>query len=111
MSLMGFLARWKGQPQLVELGDSVAAQSLDRVWPLVEGRAGELGAHEMRGYVRARSRGIVRELVRRVVAEQGRILATRTDELTELAVSALVRLVAARHRSAMAIRTSRRRAA
>lgn len=105
MSLLGLIARWRKGSQLVELSDALAIQSLESVWPLVEERVGELNSHQLRGYVRARSRGIVRELAQRLVVEQGRRITECTEDLLDLTTTGLVKLIVTRHRTLMANRS------
>lgn len=111
MSLLGFFARWRQEPRLVELGDSIAAESLESVWPLVEHRVGELSTHELVGYVRARSRGVVSERARRAAETHGRGAAQHMEALIEQSTNSLVKLVVTRYRQSMERRVMRRRAA
>ncbi|MFO0819283.1 MAG: hypothetical protein U1A77_15150 [Pirellulales bacterium] len=111
MSLLGFFARWRKEPRLVELGDSIAAESLESVWPLVGHRVGELSTHELVGYVRARSRGLVSEKVQRVAETHGSGIAQHTEALIEQSTNALVKLVVTRYRQSTERQVMRRRAA
>ncbi|MFO0867918.1 MAG: hypothetical protein U0935_03140 [Pirellulales bacterium] len=111
MNLFDWIARWRGQPSLGEMSDALAARSLESVWPLMEARVGELSSSELYGYVRARALPLVRELVRRTTAEQGRRMAGRSAELIDLTIAALVHLVVSRHRAQVTHVPVRRRAA
>ncbi|MFM7842974.1 MAG: hypothetical protein ACKOBW_07100 [Planctomycetota bacterium] len=114
MGLMDWIALWndrKSPHRLPNLAVAIANRSLDGVWPLVANRVGDLSTHELRGYVRARGRSILRTQLQQVVDAQVGLNSTARAQLFQLASGKLAQLINIRYQSLAPRETSRRLAA
>ena len=91
MGLKEWIAVFKGDHRLVEVAEQIANQCLDSVWPQIQPRVEAMQLAELRGYVRARTRGAVNRHVAQSSQTQGlaadRLVAAVLDEVTRMAVA------------------------
>lgn len=112
MGLFSLIGRLRGdQEKLPHLAETVASRSLDYVWPLVQPRLATLGGNELRGYVRARGRSVLKDQIQQVVQFEAELRPGAVDRLFDLATGALVQLIEERHYTLSTLTRTRRRAA
>lgn len=96
MSVFNRVMSWRRVPSSREI-TSLVRTLIDRcepaVWERVAGRAARMAPAEARGYIRARSAGIVRDQVQRLLAANAHWQATVQADILDQATHGLVRQV------------------
>jgi hypothetical protein len=93
MRLWNLLRRKTGEARLVELADSLAAQSRSDVWQRVEHQLSRMNDAEAQGYIRARAASVIAREVDRTLVRESDSFKARRQRLIELTTASVIRLV------------------
>jgi hypothetical protein len=94
-SVPTIFSNWLGGNRVAALAERVAGRSRLAAWQRVHERVYSLSPGELRGYVRARAIGVVKEETQRLIEQEGDGVRRRQTQIEEAAVTMLVELIAA----------------
>jgi hypothetical protein len=89
------LTQWLGTDRVSALAERVAGRSRLGVWQRVKDRLPGLAPNEARGYLRARTIGVVQDQTTQLIEQEGRGIAAYRAEIEEAAIQLLINMICA----------------
>lgn len=111
MGLFDIISRFSGEGKMTELAETIAARTIDHVWPRVHSRLATLGVNETRGYLRARAAHVIQQQLVELLRDGVVIKSSSLDRVMQMTLDVLQRQVTARLAVQHAAKHSVRRAA